>query len=101
MNNSRRKTFALCLAALLLTPRGIIAQDATAMAPEAREYLEHVLRIMEAEALNRNSVDWSQIRADAYRVAAGAQHPRDSWRSIAGAVQALSDNHSRFVPAVC
>lgn len=32
-------------------------------------------------------------------MAAGAQHPRDAYQSIAAAVSALGDNHSRFVPA--
>jgi len=67
-------------------------------APEAREYLEHALRIMEAEALHRHRVDWADIRETAYRTAAGAHHPRDTYGAIAGALRALGDNHSRFIP---
>jgi carboxyl-terminal processing protease len=69
-------------------------------APEAREYLERALRIMEAQALHRHHLPWAEIRETAYRSAAGAQHPRDTYGAIAGALRALGDNHSRFVPRV-
>jgi carboxyl-terminal processing protease len=79
-------------------PSGGIAQDARGMAPEAREYLEYALRIMESDALNRHKVDWAEVRAIAYRQAAAAQYPRDTYRAIADALAALQDNHSRFIP---
>lgn len=79
-------------------PSGGIAQDAQEMAPEAREYLEQALGVMEAEALNRHKVDWAEVRAAAYGNAAGAKHPRDTYRAIAGALAALEDNHSHFWP---
>jgi carboxyl-terminal processing protease len=84
--------------ALSFHPSAALAQDAQEMAPEAREYLEQALVLMEVEGLNRHKVDWAEVRAAAYRRAAGAQHPRDTYRAIAGALAALDDNHSHFIP---
>jgi carboxyl-terminal processing protease len=88
----------LLLVVLLVAPRNGVAQDPTDIAPAAREYLEHALRIMESEALKKAEVDWVQIRAEAYRAAAGAQHPRETYLAISSALWALGDNHSRFRP---
>ena len=100
MRNRFMGTPLLWLLILLMAPRVVIGQDANVMAPAARQYLEHALRIMEAEALNRGKVNWAQIRADASRAAAGAQHPKDTHLAIAAALRALGDNHSGFMPAV-
>jgi carboxyl-terminal processing protease len=67
-------------------------------APAARAYLDRALQIMEAQALHRHHLDWAEIQEAAYRSAAGAGHPRDTYGAIAGALRALGDNHSRFVP---
>jgi carboxyl-terminal processing protease len=95
----RHVLVASVLAALLSTPPAA-AQDARDMSPEAREYLEHALGLMQAQALNRHNVDWAAVRATAYQQAAGAQHPRDTYRAIAVALAALEDGHSRFVPPI-
>lgn len=88
------------LIALLLMSLDVDAQESSEIAPEAREYLEHALQIMEAEALNRGKVDWEQIRADAFVAAAGAKSTSDTHSAVTAAVWALNDNHSRFIPPV-
>jgi carboxyl-terminal processing protease len=98
MLRSSRRWMYLGVATLLMLQQGLEAQANPDMTTEAREYLEHALNIMQAEALKRESVDWAEIRADAYRAAAGAQHIRDTYAAINGAVWALGDNHSRFLP---
>jgi len=95
----RKGLVVAVLAALVCSP-SLAGQDARDMSPEAREYLEYALRLMEGEALNRREVDWTAVRAAAYQEAAGALHPRDTYRAISGALAALEDNHSRFVPPI-
>lgn len=53
---------------LLLISQDVNAQESRAIAPEAREYLENARQIMQSEALNREKIDWEQIRADAFVV---------------------------------
>lgn len=79
---STRRSMYLGVATLLMLQQGLEAQANPDMTTEAREYLEHALNIMQAEALKRESVDWAKIRADAYRAAAGAQHLRDTYAAI-------------------
>jgi carboxyl-terminal processing protease len=88
---------AFCATLVWHTPAAV-AQDVRDMGLEAREYLEYALGLMEAQALNRDKVDWAEVRATAYRNAAGAQHTRDTYRAIVGALASLNDSHSRFLP---
>ena len=68
------------------------------MSKEAIEYLEAALDIMEENALRRDAVDWTQLRAAAFERAQGAQVPADTHSAIAEALAALGDNHSFFLP---
>lgn len=68
----------------------------TDVTPE--EYLANALDIMQQYSINRNRVDWSAIRAEAYEHAQGAQTPADTYGAIEMALKALGDHHSFFLP---
>jgi C-terminal processing protease CtpA/Prc len=66
------------------------------LSPEAQEYLERALSIMESQSLNSATIDWALVRANAYAAAAGARSSRDTYPAIRLALRALGDNHSFF-----
>ena len=64
--------------------------------PSPAEYTAQALDFIERYALRRAAVDWSTIRADAERRAAGAATVADTHGIIAGVLKALGDRHSSF-----
>lgn len=74
------------------------ASPGSALAPEAEQYLLDALRVMQARALRRDSVDWASLRRRAFWYAAGARTPAETHRAIAYVLRALNDNHSHFMP---
>lgn len=87
---------ALALLAAALTGCG---GDAGEAALDPREYLARALDLMQAQSINRDSLDWPRIRAEAMRRAAGAQTAEGTHDAIRAALAELGDGHSFFLPA--
>lgn len=68
------------------------------IAPEALEYLDAALELMETRSINRASVDWEEMRKDAYANAAGATTTWDTYPAITAALVALGTDHSFLRP---
>lgn len=66
------------------------------ISPEASAYLEAALDIMQNNSLHRQSVDWEALGTRAFKMAAHAQTPADTYDSIRYALSLLGDNHSFF-----
>jgi C-terminal processing protease CtpA/Prc len=65
----------------------------------ARRYLDEVLTYIEARSIQRDSVDWTTLRATAERLSAGAVEPADTYPAIRATLRSLNDRHSFLVPA--
>lgn len=66
---------------------------------DPQSYLTDALDLMEEQSINRDSLDWAQIRAGAMHAAAGAKDPDDTHQAIREALAALNDGHSFLLPA--
>ena len=66
------------------------------ISPEASDYLNDALDIMQANSLYRESIDWADLRKDTFEVAKHAQTPADTYRAIRIALARLGDHHSSF-----
>jgi carboxyl-terminal processing protease len=68
------------------------------MPSNAEDYLASALEIMERNALYRDEVQWSIVRAEAFRRAVGASSPPQTYDAIRWALAQLKDDHSFFAP---
>ena len=66
------------------------------MAPEAANYLEAALDIMEENSINRLQLDWEELRATAMRLAGGAQAPVNTYSAIQYVLRKAGGHHSFF-----
>jgi carboxyl-terminal processing protease len=72
-----------------------VAQDMSgAISPSARAYVEQVLDLMEKNALNKKSIDWTQVRRDTLERARSAKTTFDTYPAIAYALTQLNEHHS-------
>jgi C-terminal processing protease CtpA/Prc len=69
------------------------------MAVEPCMYLSAALDTIKTHALRRDSVNWSELRADAFDAARGARAIGEAYPAVEQTLQALGDNHSHFLPA--
>jgi len=90
---------ALCICAFGWPAVAHAQANAGKISPEAREYIEDALKLMESRSINRAIVDWEEIRADAYEAAAGAQTTWDTYGAVTQALVALGTNHSFLNPS--
>ena len=67
-----------------------------AISEQARTYLDDVLRLMQANSINRVTIDWSSFRATIFAEASGAQTVADTYPAIRLAFSLLGDNHGSF-----
>lgn len=65
-----------------------------ARAQDAQSYLENALQTIETRALNRDKVNWSEVRSRAFSMAPNASKPSDVYSAIVYALNSLNDNHS-------
>lgn len=63
-------------------------------APAARAYLDAAVDSLRSVALTRDAVDWSSVRAEAMRRAAGARAPHETWEAVRFLLRSLGDRHS-------
>lgn len=64
--------------------------------PTAEKYLEEALTIMQKHSINRNKIDWVELKAKMYKLAQGAQTTKDTYPVILEALKELEDHHSLF-----
>src|SRR5690606_1667345 len=57
-------------------------------------YLDPAIDSLRSVALTRDSVDWSSVRAEAMRRAAGAREPHETWEAVRFLLRSLGDHHS-------
>ena len=78
------------------TPAQTPTQPTGAMSATARAYLDEVLGLMQANSINRLTVDWTTFRASILAQASGAQTVADTYPAIRTAILLLGDGHSSF-----
>jgi hypothetical protein len=64
---------------------------------DPRQYVESLLNIMQANSINRLSIDWGQFRATVLAEAGSAQTIADTYPAIRTALRLLGDGHSFVV----
>ncbi|MEM9675976.1 MAG: S41 family peptidase [Bacteroidota bacterium] len=67
------------------------------IAAEAEEFLNEVLNIMEANSINRNTIDWTEFRSKVFERVGAAQTIDEVYPGIGEALTLLGDNHSFFL----
>lgn len=72
--------------------------DATAQGTEAYAYLNEVLGVLEANSVNRETIDWKNFRQKVFAKAGDAETVADTYPSIQYAIKLLGDGHSYFLP---
>lgn len=101
LTRSRR---ALAGAALLATLAcaggyggdGPAPTEPTGMSAQARTYLEGLIGIMQANSINRLTIDWVAFRSQVFAAAPRAQTSVDTYPAITEALRLLGDGHSTF-----
>src|SRR5262245_27038729 len=97
MRSTKRILFAV-LTILALTwqaPFASAQQEAQALAPEARDYLNKALDIIQNSSV-KQAINWSEFRRLTIEKAGNAQTPADTYPAIRDALKRLGDNHSGF-----
>ncbi|OEJ36084.1 hypothetical protein BGK67_30655 [Streptomyces subrutilus] len=67
------------------------------MSAAAELFLTHVLDLLQKNSLERNKVDWPEVRRQAFADAAGAKTTADTYEAIDTAVKALNNRHTYFL----
>ena len=88
-----RLAFQTALVAILLST--LVAAQA-AISPDARQYLEAALGLVQKNSVRRHVVDWPNIRAETFARAQSAQTPAETHDAIRWLLTALGDRHSGF-----
>ena len=70
--------------------------DGGPMSTNARTYLVEALDLMEARSVNREAIDWGDLRAATLDRAAGARDVSSTYGAIWFALRQLGDGHSRL-----
>ncbi|HEX3940593.1 MAG TPA: S41 family peptidase [Acidobacteriaceae bacterium] len=68
----------------------------TALTPDAAAFLNSVIDVMQQHELRGQSIDWAQLRKDAFEHAAGAFNPIDTYPAIYWAMVQLNDPGTRL-----
>jgi C-terminal processing protease CtpA/Prc len=72
-----------------------VAQDTKdEVSPAAKAYLEHVLDLMQKNALHKKSIDWPKVSKETFAHAKGAQTTFDTYPAIAFAFTQLREHHT-------
>ncbi len=72
------------------------ATSPTAITPDAAAFLNNALDIMQQHSLHAQSVDWAELRTGAFKRAAGAFNPIDTYPALYWALVQLNDPSSRL-----
>jgi carboxyl-terminal processing protease len=84
----------LCLGGKKPTPQP--QNSPTALTPDAAAFLTSALDLMQEHTLNGQAIDWATVRAGAFKRAAGAFNPIDTYPAIYWALVQLNDPGSRL-----
>lgn len=63
-------------------------------APEAKAYLDHVIRILRTRHINSGKVNWIDLSTRAERLAAHAHTPEDTYPAIDFVIRQLGERHT-------
>jgi len=69
------------------------------MSLQARNYLETVIGLMQANSINRLSINWGSFRSKVLSATPAAQTISDTYPAITEALRLLGDGHSSFLTA--
>lgn len=84
----------LATMAMSFTPRPGYVQGGKEISPAARAYLQEALEVMQKNFVRKKAVDWNVVRDKAFKTAAGAEVPTDTYDAIRLALRELKDGHS-------
>lgn len=82
---------SLCLTLLISC-----SKDEITISDNAKDFLNEVLNIMEANSINRNEIEWIDFRNKVFESAGVAQSIEETYGAIRLALTLLEDNHSYF-----
>lgn len=68
------------------------------IASPAADYLRQALTMIQTHSLHRQTIDWTTLFAETWRIASGANEPQDTYPAIAFALRQINDGHSFFWP---
>lgn len=93
---SRIVPFLVLLSSVVAASQSTAQETAEGISLSARNYLEQALDLMEKNALNRNTIDWAQVRRETLIRAQHAKNTFDTYPAIAYALAQLKESHSWF-----
>lgn len=94
-----KKIFLVVIIALSLSWQSSLAfsqNEAPALAPEARDYLNKALDIIQNGSV-KQATNWDEFRRQTIEKAAKAQTPADTYPAIRDALKRLGDSHSSLL----
>src|SRR5262249_15332217 len=65
----------------------------------ASDHLEQMIDVMQANSINRKTIDWTTFRHDVIAAARGAETIADTYDAVYLALGLLGDNHSVYYPS--
>jgi hypothetical protein len=76
----------------------VVGLAASAPRPASpREYLIYALSLLRARSIDRDSLDWPEVEADALHLAAGVSDPAGTYSAIRNVIYHLGNPHTRLV----
>jgi carboxyl-terminal processing protease len=105
MMNRRRSAWSTLALAVALgagacggsgAPTAPPTQPTGAISEQARAYLDQVIGLMQANSINRLTIDWNTFRATVFAQTSGAQTAADTYPAIRSALTLLGEGHSSF-----
>ncbi|MFI5612273.1 S41 family peptidase [Amycolatopsis sp. NPDC051903] len=79
---------------VLVLVLGLVTAASAPSPDPARDYLFNALGLLRAHSIDRDSVDWPAVEAEALRRAAGVTAPAGTYSAIRGAIFALGNRHT-------
>jgi carboxyl-terminal processing protease len=79
----------------LVLVAGLAASAPSPASP--REYLTYALSLLRAHSIDRGSVDWPEVEADALHLAASASDPAGTYPAIRSVIQRLGNRHTSLL----
>ena len=87
-------TFFVLVSAIVAATQSSAQETTDGISPSARTYLEQALDLMQKNALNAKSIDWTQVRRETILRGQHAKNTFDTYSAIAYALAQLKESHS-------